>query len=187
MKTIKLFGLLFLGLTFATSCSDDDDPEPVNEEEVITTLRITLTPDGGGSDVIFESRDLDGDGPDAPIVTTGDLAAFTTYSGVVEVLNELETPPEIKTPEILEEDEEHQFFYEFITSSGADVTYDDQDGNGNPIGQMIELTTASASQNTLVVTLLHEPDKDAQGVSAGDATNAGGETDISVTFSFAVN
>ena len=31
------------------------------------------------------------------------------------------------------------------------------------------------------VTLRHEPDKSAQGVSAGDITNAGGETDIEVS------
>jgi hypothetical protein len=34
----------------------------------------------------------------------------------------------------------------------------------------------------VVVTLRHEPDKGAAGVSGGDITNAGGDTDIEVTF-----
>ena len=35
---------------------------------------------------------------------------------------------------------------------------------------------------TITVTLRHEPNKDAAGVSSGDIANAGGETDIEVTF-----
>jgi len=34
----------------------------------------------------------------------------------------------------------------------------------------------------VTITLRHEPAKDATGVSDGDITNAGGETDISVNF-----
>ena len=42
LKTIKQLSLLFLISIAFTACSSDDDntnnPEPVNEEEVITTL-----------------------------------------------------------------------------------------------------------------------------------------------------
>ena len=38
------------------------------------------------------------------------------------------------------------------------------------------------SEGELEVLLLHEPDKFAEGVSEGDATNAGGEVDIDVSF-----
>jgi hypothetical protein len=188
MKTIKLLSLALLFSIAFTSCSDDDDaPIPVNEEEVITTLRLTLTPQGGGNPVVFESRDLDGDGPDAPIVTTGTLSVNTVYNGSVEVLNELEDPIENKTTEIAEEDDEHQFFFQYTGGVGPTIVYNDQDANGNPIGLDITLTTdANGSTNTLTVILLHEPDKDAPGVSDGDPTNAGGETDIEVTFNFAV-
>ena len=52
------------------SCSDDDDnPEEINEEETITTMTVTLTPQGGGTEIILASRDLDGDGPDDPDIT----------------------------------------------------------------------------------------------------------------------
>ena len=48
---------------------------------MITTLTVTLVPAGGGAEVILQSRDLDGDGPDEPVITTGNLAAGVTYSG----------------------------------------------------------------------------------------------------------
>ena len=51
MKTIKHITVLFLSLALFYSCSSDDDPTPVNEEEVITTMTITLTPVGGGTSV----------------------------------------------------------------------------------------------------------------------------------------
>ncbi|MEZ4797790.1 MAG: type 1 periplasmic binding fold superfamily protein [Flavobacteriaceae bacterium] len=189
MKTIFKF-LPFLLLTaFIASCSDDDSPAPVNEEEVITTLRITFTPQGGGTQVVFQSQDLDGDGPNAPVVSiVGDLQTGTTYNGAVEVLNELETPAEDITEEVMEEDDEHQFFYTITGGAGPAITYNDSDGDGNPVGLSIILTTgANSTINVLTVTLRHEPDKDASGVSDGDITNAGGETDVEATFNFTVN
>ena len=66
-NALYIFGLS--GILLA-SCSDDDDtPEPVNEEELITTMTVTLTPQGGGNSITLQTRDLDGDGPDAPVVT----------------------------------------------------------------------------------------------------------------------
>ena len=43
-------------------------------------------------------------------------------------------------------------------------------------------TVGAASNGTVVVTLRHQPDKTASGVSSGDITYAGGETDIEVSF-----
>ena len=189
MKTLKISFLALLASLFIISCSsDDDNPDPVNEEEVITTLRLTLTPQGGGADVIMLSQDLDGDGPNPPVVTNADLTAGVTYNGTVQVLNELEMPAENITLEVAQEDDEHQFFYEFTGSANSSFAYTDMDGNGDPIGITITLTAGTASTgNTLTVTLIHEPIKDAAGVSNGDIANAGGETDVEVTFTYNVN
>lgn len=169
-----------------TSCSTDD-PEIINEEELITTLRVTLTPQGGGSTVILEKKDLDGDGPNPPVTSiSGSLSANTTYNGTVLVLNETETPAENITEEVEEEGDEHQFFYTF-SNSIATVTYTDQDKNGRPIGITFRLTTTSPGIGNLTVTLRHEPNKAATGVSAGNITNAGGETDVEATFNLTVN
>ena len=184
MKNLKLIALLVIPVLFSTSCSNDD--APVNEEEVITTVRTTLT--GGGQVITLTSRDLDGDGPNAPVVTvSGNLVAGTTYTGSTTFLNELENPAEDITVEVEEEGADHQVFYQLPSSIGT-VTYTDTDANGKPIGLNFTLVAGtSGSTGTLTVTLKHLPNKTATGVAAGDITNAGGNTDAAVTFSVSIN
>ena len=110
-KYIFLFS--YLVIMSLTSCSSED-PEIVNEEELITTLRVTLTPQGGGTTVTLQLQDLDGNGPNAPVTNvSGPLQANKTYTGVTQVLNETESPAENITLEVKEEGYEHQFFYTF--------------------------------------------------------------------------
>ena len=182
MKVLKLplALLMILGLLFA-SCGDDDDPEIPNEEEVITTLTYTLSPADNGPDVDLIFQDLDGDGGNAPTITGGTLAANTTYTGSLTFLNETESPAEDITEEIEEEDEEHQVFFQ-TSITGLSVAYNDTDPNGNPIGLSTTVTTGDSGSGTLTIILRHEPNKSAAGVSDGDIINAGGETDIEVSF-----
>lgn len=185
MNTIKLLTLLAVFAIGFSSCSDDDDaPAPINEEEVITTMNVMLN--DGTSTKMLTITDDDGDGPNDPVITTDNLDANTTYQGTVEFLNELESPVEDITAEVAEEDEEHQVFY--VPSSSLDITveYNDQDANGNPVGLDFTLTTGDASGGTLTVSLIHEGDKNATGVSDGDPTNAGGETDIQAAFPISI-
>ena len=182
MKTIKLLSILFIASLVFTSCKDDDDLEPINEEEVITTLKATLTPIGGGTTVVLQSQDMDGDGPNTPVISvSGTLAINTSYAGIVEVLNELESPAEDITEEVLEEALEHQFFFT-PTNNVASIEYNDTDADGNPIGVEFTLTTSDAGSGNLTITLIHEPNKSGVDVSSGDITNAGGENDIEATF-----
>lgn len=169
-----------LPIIFLTAC-DKDDPTPPVEEELITTLEYVLktTPDDPGITLRFE--DLDGDGGNDPVITGGTLQQFTSYTGTITLLNESEDPAENITEEIDEEDEEHQLFFQ-STIDGIDVDYTDEDDDGNPLGLTTTLTTGAAETGTLTITLRHEPNKEAAGVSNGDITNAGGETDIEVTF-----
>ncbi|GAA4898064.1 hypothetical protein GCM10023311_23570 [Flaviramulus aquimarinus] len=186
LKKIFVLPLVFTALIFSSCSSDDDNPVPVVEEEVITTVKVTLT--NGNDVVILQSTDLDGDeGPNAPIFSiSGPLTKGTTYTGRIEVLNETESPAENITEEIEELDEEHQFF--FATENNvATFAYNDSDGNGNPVGLNFTLTTnASATTGTITVILRHEPNKTASGVSEGDITNAGGSTDVAPTFNVSV-
>ncbi|GAA4066562.1 hypothetical protein GCM10022389_09240 [Flavobacterium cheonanense] len=187
MKTFKLTNKLFLSLfAFALiSCSDDDNPAPVNEEEVITTVRTTLV--AGSQTVTLLSRDLDGDGPNAPVVTvSGNLTAGTTYTGSVEFFNETINPADNITTEVEEEGVDHQIFYQAPASIGT-FTYTDTDANGKPIGLDFTLVTASAATGNLTVTLRHLPNKSAAGVSTGNIANAGGATDAQVTYPLVVN
>lgn len=188
MKTYKYAFVLLLTTLLFSSCSSDDNPDPVNEEEIITTVRLTLTPQQPNDVVIFESQDLDGDGPDEPVITiTGTINPQIEYLGSILFLNELESPAENITLEVLEEADEHQVFYAFTGDSGSTTTYSDLDQNGNPIGVSFSFNSGNvSSDNAVTVTLRHEPNKMAEGVSDGLIANAGGETDVEVTFPFDV-
>ena len=164
-----------------TNCNDDDLPME-NEEELITTLTYTLTPMSGGTPIIMSFRDIDGDGGDPPIISTQRLTSGVAYTGVLTLANESETPTEDITEEIEEEAEEHQFFFEIGGSIDMDITYADQDADGNPIGLTTELIAGDPGSGSLVITLRHEPDKSGMGVANGEIANAGGETDIEVSF-----
>lgn len=184
MKKIKYSVLALATITASlfTSCSSDDDaPAIVNEEEVITTVTVSLTSATNGN-VTLTSRDLDGDGPDAPVFdVSGNLAANTVYTGSVVFLNETETPAENITTEVEEEDDEHQVF--FTANGGLDVTTNgfNLDGDGNVLGTSFVVTTGAASTGTYTVTLRHEPTKPNTGL-----TDAGGETDVSASFTVTV-
>jgi len=183
MNTRKFLSMLAIAGLFTYSCSDDD-PAPVVEEEVITTLKIVLTPTTTGPEVTLQTQDLDVDGPNPPVITvSGNLAANTSYTGVVSVLNETEDPAEDITGEIeVDEADEHQLFY--ITGGGLDITteYTNFDANNNPVGTKFNLVTAATSSGILTVTLRHEPTKPNDGTLDG----AGGETDIEAAFEITV-
>ncbi len=179
MKNYILYSFILLtGLLF-NACSDDDTPPaPVDEEEVITTLMVTLTSNTGQT-ITLNSQDLDGDGPNDPTISvSAPLSVATTYSGVIELLNETVSPAEPIHEEVAEESAEHQFFYTQGGNINVTTNYGDFDGNGNPLGLSFSLSTTSTGQGTMTFTLRHEPLKPNDGTLSG----AGGETDLSVTF-----
>lgn len=174
MKTCSMYALLAIAML---GCSDDDTPDVINEEEVITTVILTLTPESGDQ-VVLTTQDLDGDGPDEPVtIITGSFNENTQYQGAVRFLNETETPAEEITTEVIEEADEHQVFYTVSSGLNITTTYQDEDSNGNPLGVSITLETGAASAGNLTVTLRHEPVKPNDGLDS-----AGGETDITTTF-----
>ena len=156
---MKIFKYALLAIPFLYfSCDDDDDtPEPIIEEEVITTMTVTLVNHQNGNDVVtMQTQDLDGDGPNEPVVTvSGPLSAGTSYSGSIQWLNEMEDPAEDITEEILEEDDEHQVFF---SASGVvmEFVYMDFDGDGNPLGTQFVLAPISQGDGSLTITLVHE-------------------------------
>jgi hypothetical protein len=185
MKTMKtsIPLLSIIALLFMTSCTDDDAVTIINEEELITTVELELTNSADATNVVlFKSVDIDGEGPDNPVITiTGTVNANSTYQGAVRFLNESIAPSEDITEEVIEEGDEHEVFY---SSSLADfsITKIDLDANGNPLGVITTLQTGAIGTGTLTVVLRHEPTKPNDNTLIG----AGGETDVQVSFTLAV-
>jgi len=179
----RLFlGSFLLATLLLVSCGDD--PEPANEEELITTLTVTLTPTVGDP-ITMTFKDLDGEGAGVPqyIYSTGGdaavLSASTTYSATITLLNESVNPAENLTVEIEEEAEEHLFCF---TTGGAtiNVSYIDEDSNTLPVGLTTNWDTGDASTGTITIVLRHQP-----GTKTG-ACPGPGDTDIEVTFNVAI-
>ena len=188
---MKFYALaLITALTFSSCTKDDVTPEPVNEEELITTVTAIYTPEGGGTAITLQYKDLDGEGANAPVITvSGNFEKNKTYNGAVTFKNELANPTDDITIEVIEEGDEHQVFYQKTGTLNA-FTYgtasSNFDKNGKPLGLQSVFTTTGAANGTLKITLRHEPNKSAANVASGDITNAGGSTDAEVTFTISV-
>lgn len=187
MKTqLKYMTMAMIAAAAITGCKKDkEDPltpdPPTNEEEVITTLALHFHSIGESEHKHFIFSDPDGDGGNAPVITADTLSHDSAYIVEIEVLNESATPAVDITEEIQEENTVHQFFFQ-VSGASATVVYNDLDANALPIGLNTTWTIGAASNGQVIVTLRHEPDKTAPGVSSGDITNAGGDTDMEVTF-----
>ncbi len=184
-KFLRFPAVLLAGLFLLSACGNDEDPVAENQEELITTVRLTFTPAGGGSPVIATWQDQDGDGGSPPTVSPVTLAGNTTYTLAVTLADDSRSPSMDITEEVEEEAEEHQLFFR-TTITGMTIAYNDKDGNNQPLGLVNTVTTPTAGSGTLTVILRHEPNKTATGVANGDPTNAGGETDIETTPPFSI-
>jgi hypothetical protein len=170
---IFAFAIVVISLN---ACKKDELPD-VEEEELITTITLTFTNSTNASDVrTITWRDLDGDGGNAPVISSLALRAGTVYNvAVTSVLNETETPAEDIRAEIVEEKDEHLFVYK---TTGANLTFSnfDVDSKNLAVGLTARATTTTASTGTFTIVLRHQPD----GIKNG--TEAPGSTDLEATF-----
>ena len=175
--------LLMGTLLVTTSCSDDDGPAPIDEEEVITAVTISLTPTGKGQDAAATVSTLTG----APVQNAPlTLRPGTEYTAVVTLADESKTPVADMTVEIREERDEHLLVYTFTPDAGSNATVNvnitDTDQNNRPVGLESTVTTGAGTGNgKLKVVLKHQPG----GLKTGTNTTAG-STDIDVDFNVIV-
>ncbi len=192
MKDFHSFRCLFLSAVAAAilglGCGEDN---PTNssgpgEEELITTLKITLTEVGTSTAIVVQFQDLDGPGGTDGTVDTLTVKNGSTYTASVQVLNEDESPSEDITVEVKSEAEEHMFWY--ATSGGfstATVTRTDNESDYDSsqtapdleVGVTFQLVvTSGATDGSLTVALDHYD------AVPKDGTSRSGETDIEVAF-----
>ncbi|MFT4023000.1 MAG: hypothetical protein QM664_04340 [Flavihumibacter sp.] len=180
-----MFGVLAGGLLLAGCKKDKEEPE-VNEEEVITTLQVELTPVTGGTTLSYAYRDADGPGGNAPVQDEIKLAPNTAYNVALKVLNESASPAEDITLEIEEEATAHRFYFTPSSGSNISVASLNTDDDGIPVGLSSVWTTGEAASGTINITLRHYPGNP-PGKAADDPVNSTKSgTDIEVTFSTSV-
>jgi hypothetical protein len=200
-----IFPVVALGLTMGCPMGPGEgdggvtNPDEDNEEEVITTVELTFTPQGGGTALTFSWADPEDDG--SPVIDTIVLSDADDYDLTVRFLNELEEPAENITEEIEEEDDEHQVFIfgDAVegpgTGTNADklVThaYDDTDGDGNPVGLSNTIVTDATGTGDFRLVLRHLPVEDGTALKVADlaatlasdgVTGLPGDSDADVTF-----
>lgn len=174
MKHMKLFAIVILSGLLLAGCKKKDDHS--DEEENITTVKVTLTPVTGGTPQTFTWKDIDGPGGNAPVIDQIVLAASIPSTCSLQFLDESKTPAEDKTPEIIAEGKDHQVYYE-PTGVSLTVTTLNNDANGLPLGNTSFWGNAGAGNGSMKITLKHKPGQKA----SGDPVTKG-ETDIEVVF-----
>lgn len=164
-----------------TGCSDKaDEPEPADENELITTINLKFTEQGTTTVQTFSWQDKDGDGGQAP--TKFDkivLKPNKTYDLAVELLDESKTPAEDITKEVEEESDEHLFVFTTNPATLATYAYGDKDVNNLPVGLNGTLKTAAAGTGKLRVQLRHQ-------ANTKDGTPTPGSNDVDVNFDLTV-
>jgi len=175
--------LLMGALLTTTACKDDDDPDPVDEGEVITTVTLSLTPEGKGQNASATINAISGTPVQNSLLT---LKANTTYNATITLADESKTPAVNITDEVKTEGDEHLFVYTFTPESGSTasvgVEIKDKDAKNQPIGIETTITTGpNPGAGKLRVVLKHQPG----GVKNGTNTTAG-ETDVDVSFNTVV-
>ncbi len=174
------------------ACSDvKDGHDHDHDHEVMTTIVLNFTdPDGSTSEYQFVDLQ-DGNDPTVDEIT---LSAGT-HTLAVSFWNELETPTHDVTPEISDEQDEHQVFFsgdvENCTTGSALVqhSYTDSDSQGHPIGLTNTITTIDEGTGELIVSLRHLAMEDGQLVKTGslaeeycNGNDIPGDWDVQVTF-----
>jgi Trk K+ transport system NAD-binding subunit len=179
-------------LTWTVNVSEDPNAPPCeNEEEVITDVVLTWSPVGGGDTIRARAQDPDGEGPlDLAILDGINLTENTEYTLTLELTNSIEG--EDITEEIMEEDDEHMFFFAFtediftnplgdgnVDNRPDPVAYNDFDENGLPVGLSTSWTTPAnmGFGGTFRLVLKHQPD-----IKSATSTVNDGGTDVDLTF-----
>ncbi|AZQ63300.1 GTP cyclohydrolase [Flammeovirga pectinis] len=222
LNIFKRSSIVFFALsTFLfTSCDDNEDlPPEEHDHETITDVKLIFTNTQDASDVVTAlAQDEDGEGA-KPLEIKDEitLGSNKTYSLTFEILNTLghddhddheeehddhddgdehhdehEEEGENIGAEIVEEADEHQFFYAFtenafttptgngnIDNASDPINYEDKDSNGLPLGFETSWTTSSAlNRGEFRVRLMHQPD----GLKTEDSSAEISDPDFDLTF-----
>ena len=187
MKNLKILALFLAIVPFVSSCSSDDDsPEIINEEEVITDVTLTFTNATEGTvTYTYTDEQYRDDSYVTPVIS---LTSGETYEVEANFYNNSDPDDsELITEEIEEEKDDHFLTYGF---SDAEVEFTRTDGDistdsdGIQIGLSTQWIAGTAGTGDVVVSLIHQPTEKITDPEEGSVV--GGETDAEVTFSLEI-
>lgn len=173
-------GILVSGAVM-TACKKDPVEES-NDGELITTMKLTFVPVGGGNVITYQFRDVDGPGGTSPIQDEIVLAPSKTYNVTLQLLNETATPAADITIEVGAEANAHRFYYEPTAGSNITVSGFNNDAAGIPLGVTSVWATGAAATGKVKVTLRHYPGTPPDKALADLVNSAKSGTDIEVEF-----
>lgn len=180
-----------IDITFPLHIEEEGHGHDDGEEE-INQVVLTFTPDNGEDAITATWFDEDGEGVGTPLIEEIELEEGVTYEMTVTLTNTLGMDDEDVNAEILEEDDEHQFFFSFtegyfsspegdgnIDNRDDPLNYSDEDDNGLPVGLTTSWTAGDHSEDEgeFRIILKHQPDLK---TATSDATVGG--TDIDIVF-----
>lgn len=167
-RTYLTFFLLGSLVVTATSCGDDDAPNPDVEQEEIASARFTLTPrdDSKGIERWIEYKESNQN------PTMNSLLTNAVYNGALELFDGTGNPITI-------DGATHEVFYEVLDNINLTVAKTDTDSNNRPVGLATTVTAGAPSQGRLRVTLKHQPSKGASDPNQG-------ETDLTMVINMSI-
>lgn len=181
-KSIML-ALGALSLVVVGCKKDDHDHEhdhEHNDGELITTLELKFSGKGvvnNDTTFVVTFDDPYGDGGNAPIkLDQINLLKNTDYSVELTLLDKSKTQYDTISNEVLEEADDHLFFYSSNPVDRLNITITDKDTKGRNLGlRSIWKTNTAAGSGKVKVKLMHQP-----GVK--DGKSEVGDTDVEVDF-----
>lgn len=178
---VKISAVFMILVLTISSCNEKSPAKPTNDEELITTLKLTLynkldsTVSGE-----FVFRDEDGAGGNPPSKWDTLKLKQGDYFVNAELYNESNPLEKIDiTAEIQKEADEHLFFYNH-NLNGFTIEYADN-YNGLPLGLNTNWKITAIETGKLTVVLKHMPG----GIKA--VNQSVGDTDLEVVFEIEIN
>jgi hypothetical protein len=198
MKNLKNVSLYLLAvLVFGFASCKSEDPTKENDGEVITDVTLKFQElDAAnalvGSVLSFKASDPQGiEVGKTPTIQSISLAKGKKYQMTIEVANAIKG--EDITQEILTEAAAHQFFFlgQVFESNIFSIQYADAGGVALGLKNTVTVSISPGTNNSnMRVVLRHDLNKNFPGVTSPTFANfaqAGGETDLDITFPVILN
>ena len=195
--TFKIKGLLVLFAAGLISACHSEKPVQENDGEVITDVTLSFQELDASNNPVgtpfgFTASDPEGiEGGGTPTIETINIVKGKKYRMTVEFYNGVAM--EDITEEVQEESDAHQLFFlgTAFDSNILSIQYADAGGIDLGLVNLLTVSSSPGTNNTSIrIVLRHDLDKNYPGASNPNFANfvqAGGETDLDLTFPVVIN